>query len=158
MIYNIAMELKQLRKQIGLTQTEASVILGIPFRTYCRYEDDEHYRGSFKYNQMMSILNEKKREAILNREVIVESVKNICSKYNISACYLFGSYAKNKAREDSDVDLMIVSEIEGIEYYQLVNEFESALGKKVDLIRLEAAIQNVKLMNEILKDGVKLYG
>ena len=68
------------------------------------------------------------------------------------------AFAKNKAREDSDVDLMIVSEIEGIEYYQLVNELESALGKKVDLIRLEAAIQNVKLMNEILKDGVKIYG
>ena len=52
---------------------------------------------------------------------------------------------------------MIVSEIEGIEYYQLVNELENALGKKVDLIRLEAAIQNVKLMNEILKDGIKIY-
>ena len=32
------------------------------------------------------------------------------------------------------------------------------LGKKVDLIRLETAMQNAKLLNEILKDGVKVYG
>ena len=59
---------------------------------------------------------------------------------------------------DSDIDLMIVSGIEGIEYYQLLNELETKLKKKIDLLRLETAIQNVKLMNEILKDGIKIYG
>ena len=51
-----------------------------------------------------------------------------------------------------------VSGIEGIEYYQLLNELETRLKKKIDLLRLETVIQNVKLMNEILKDGIKIYG
>ena len=78
---------------------------------------------------------------------------NLCLKYKVDACYLFGSYAKGKARSDSDIDLMIVSELEGIEYYQLLGDLENRLKEKIDLIRLEAAIQNVKLMNEILKEG-----
>ena len=152
------MKLKELRKQLGLTQPEAANLLNIPFRTYCRYEDQPQYESTFKYNQMMSVLNEKASSIVLKIETIKEVVSNICSKHKVNACYLFGSYAKGKARSDSDVDLMIVSELEGIEYYQLLGDLENRLKKKIDLIRLETAIQNVKLMNEILKEGVKIFG
>ena len=152
------MKLKELRKHLGLTQPEAANILGIPFRTYCRYEDQPQYDGTFKYNQMISVLNEKAASIVLKIETIKETVSNVCAKYKVDACYLFGSYAKGKARSDSDIDLMIVSELEGIEYYQLLGDLENNLNKKIDLIRLETAIQNVKLMNEILKEGVKIYG
>ena len=152
------MKLKELRKQLGLTQPEAANLLNVPFRTYCRYEDQPQYEGTFKYNQMMSVLNEKATSMILKIETIKEAVSNICSKYKVNACYLFGSYAKSKARSDSDIDLMIVSELEGIEYYQLLGDLENRLKKKIDLIRLETAIQNVKLMKESLKEGVKIYG
>ena len=152
------MKLKELRKQLGLTQPEAANLLNVPFRTYCRYEDQPQYEGTFKYNQMMSVLNENAASMILKIETIKEVVSNICSKYKVNACYLFGSYAKGKARSDSDIDLLVVSELEGIEYYQLLGDLENRLKKKIDLIRLETAIQNVKLMNEILKEGVKIYG
>ena len=152
------MKLKELRKQLGLTQPEAANLLNVPFRTYCRYEDQPQYEGTFKYNQMMSVLNEKAISMILKIDTIKEVVSNICSKYKVNACYLFGSYAKRKARSDSDIDLMIVSELEGIEYYQLLGDLENRLKKKIDLIRLETAIQNVKLMNDILKEGIKIYG
>ena len=152
------MKLKELRKQLGLTQPEAANLLNIPFRTYCRYEDQPQYEGTFKYNQMMSVLNEKATSMILKLDTIKEVVSNICSKYKVNTCYLFGSYAKEKARSDSDIDLMIVSELEGIEYYQLLGDLENRLKKKIDLIRLETAIQNIKLINEILKEGVKIYG
>ena len=157
-VYNVVMELKETRKQSGLTQPEAAALLNIPFRTYCRYEDEEKYKGTFKYNRIIDLLNQYIEKMVLSIDVIKENVTNICNKYDVNVVYLFGSYAKNKATGDSDIDLMILSKIEGIEYYQLLNELENKLNKKVDLIRLEAAIQNVKLMNEILKDGIKIYG
>lgn len=152
------MELKELRKQIGLTQPEAAVILNIPFRTYCRYEDEKQYENTFKYNQMIAILNKYAEGMVLKLDTIKVVVSDILSKHDVSTCYLFGSYAKGKATGASDIDLMIVSDIEGIELYQIIDDLENMLKKKVDLIRLEAAIQNVKLMNEILKDGIKIYG
>jgi hypothetical protein len=152
------MELKLLRKQIGLTQPEAAAVLHVPYRTYCRYEDEEKYKGSFKYTQFVTLLTEYSKNAILPINLIKMGVSSVCDKYNVKTVYLFGSYAKNKARSDSDIDLMIVSNVEGIEYYQLLNDLETKLHKKIDLLRLETAIQNISLMNEILKDGIKIYG
>ena len=152
------MELKELRKQMGLTQPEAAIILNIPFRTYCRYEDEKKRENTFKYNQMIILLNKYAEEMVLKLETIKAAISDVLSKHNVSACYLFGSYAKGKATGASDIDLMIVSDVEGIELYQIIDELENKLNKKVDLIRLETAIQNVRLMNEILKDGIKIYG
>lgn len=152
------MELKELRKQMGLTQPEAAVILNIPFRTYCRYEDTKQRKNTFKYNQMVALLNKHAEEMVLKLETIKATVANVLRGYDVNTCYLFGSYAKGKATGASDIDLMIVSNVEGIELYQIIDELENKFKKKVDLIRLETAIQNVKLMNEILKDGIKIYG
>ena len=152
------MELKELRKQLGLTQPEAAVILNIPFRTYCRYEDEKQKENTFKYNQMVAVLSKYAEEMVLKTETIKSVVTSVFLKHDISVCYLYGSYAKGKATGASDIDLMIVSNVEGIELYQVIDELENKLKKKVDLIRLETAVQNVKLINEILKDGIKIYG
>jgi predicted nucleotidyltransferase len=152
------MELKELRKNIGLTQPEAALLLNIPFRTYCRYEDDKQRENTFKYNQMIELLNRYAETVVLKLDTIKSVVFDVLSKHDVSTCYLFGSYAKGKANNKSDIDLMIVSDVEGIEFYQMIDELESKLNKTVDLIRLDTAIQNVKLMNEILKDGIKIYG
>ena len=151
------MDIRELRLHCGLTQPEAAQIVGIPFRTYCRYEAQESYKGSFKYEQIAKILNEQAKDRVLSINEIKDAVSDLCSRFYVNVCYLFGSYAKGKATKDSDIDLMIASELDGIEYYELLGLLEEKLGKKIDLIRLETAIQNIKLMGEILKDGVKIY-
>lgn len=152
------MDLKELRTCCDLTQPQAAQLMGIPLRTYCRYEARGECQDSFKYQQMIQILENHLKSRVLPLGEIKETVSSVCTRYAVNACYLFGSYAKNKATKDSDVDLMIVSSVDGLEYYGLLGELEEKLGKKVDLIRLEIAVQNVKLLNEILKDGVKIYG
>ena len=152
------MRLRELRKQLGLTQPEAAIIIGVPFRTYCRYEGEQQYENTFKYNQMVSVLDKQADNIVLKLETIKEAVSDVLKNYKISVCYLFGSYAKGKATPNSDIDLMIVGEIDGLEYYQLLSDLETKLRKQIDLLRLETAIQNVRLMNDILKEGVKIYG
>ena len=79
-------------------------------------------------------------------------------KYDIEYCYLFGSYAKGKATENSDVDLLIATPISGMKFYDLVEAIREALHKKVDILNREQLNNNPKLINEILKDGIKIYG
>ena len=92
----------------------------------------------------------------------VEQIKNICSSvfenYSIDYCYLFGSYAKGKATEVSDVDLLISTPISGMRFYDLVETIREALQKKVDVLNREQLNENLELINEILKDGIKIYG
>ena len=92
----------------------------------------------------------------------VEQIKNVCTDIfrdkDIEYCYLFGSYAKGKATELSDVDLLIATSVTGIKFYDLVEALREGLKKKVDVLNLEQLNGNSDLVNEILKDGVKIYG
>lgn len=156
------MNLREIRKSGNITQQEASVILGIPLRTYIRYENEEKYLKSFKYQKMCETLEEKflidEERGLLTIDKIKEIVKSVFDKYNVEFAFLFGSYAKGYANEKSDVDILIETDITGLGYFGLVEELRQALHKKVDLIRLKDVETGSKFMSEILKVAIKIYG
>ena len=95
---------------------------------------------------------------VLTLEKIKEVCINVLSKYRIDYCYLFGSYAKGKATGESDVDLLVCTSVTGIEFFGLVEELREKLKKKVDVLDQKQIENNFQLTNEILKDGIKIYG
>ncbi len=64
-------------------------------------------------------------------------------KYNISDVYLFGSYARNEATYQSDVDIAIdSSSIKGLlQLINFKNDVSDALGLPVDVLTLRAIEQ-----------------
>ena len=76
----------------------------------------------------------------------------------ILACALFGSYAKGYAGDESDVDLCVCTSLTGLAFVGLIEELRLALHKKVDLLRLSDISDNLDLLKEIMKDGIKIYG
>lgn len=158
------MDLKEYRQQIGITMIEASKICGVPLRTYIRYESDESYGSILKRKQILLSLKDKyeinEEKGIISIEYIKNRISEILKKYedNVSFCYLFGSYAKGYASETSDVDLCISTSLTGLKFIGLIEEIREALHKKVDLIRLSDLNNNIDLVNEIMKDGIKIYG
>ena len=76
----------------------------------------------------------------------------------VKYCILFGSYAKGKETPTSDVDLLISANIKGLKFYGLVEELRVALHKKVDVLDMNQLKNNLELTEEILKDGIKIYG
>ena len=79
------------------------------------------------------------------------------SKYKVQYCYLFGSYAKGKAKEKSDLYLLVNTDVIGIQFYELIEALRENLKKKVDLLNQDQIKGNKDLVNEILKDGIKIY-
>ena len=160
----MTMELKDYRTQVGITIKEASLISGVPVRTYIRYENDNSYGNVLKRKQILSILREKfditEDNGILSIDRIKECVEEVFSSYKeqISFCYLFGSYAKGYASDSSDVDLCVSTSLTGLSYVGLIEELRQKLCKKIDLIRLNDLSDNFELLSEIMKDGVKIYG
>ena len=59
---------------------------------------------------------------------------------------------------ESDVDLLISANVRGLKFYGLVEEIRVALRKKVDVLDINQLKDNVELTEEILKDGIKIYG
>ena len=156
------MTLRELRKNKGITQQQAADFVGVPLRTYSNYENDPTKQTSIKYKYIMETLFTYGYIDEENGILTVDKIKEICvsvfSDYPVEYCYLFGSYAKGKATPTSDVDLLVYTTVSGLEFYGLVEELREKLKKKVDVLDQKQIADNFELTNEILKDGIKLYG
>lgn len=156
------MTIKQLRKDKGLSQVSCAEYLGIPVRTYKRYEADESKVDRIKYQYIVDRLNEYGIVDEEHGKLTVEQIKDICSavfqSYQIEYCYLFGSYSKGTATETSDVDLLVSMPVDGLKFYELLELLRENLKKKVDLLDVAQLNNNPTLVQEILRDGVKIYG
>lgn len=154
------MELVDVRKKNGLTQKEAALLIGVPLRTYVRYEQDESYKESYKYKKMLEDLVSKclidEEHGVLSLDNIVELLLPILNKHQIKYCYLFGSYARGEARDNSDVDLLVDTDITGIEFFKLIEEIRETLHKKIDLLRLQDLSNDNPIILEILKEGKRI--
>ena len=155
-----ATSIRQARQLAKFTQAQAAEYVGVPLRTYLRYEQG-HPGSDIKKEYILNKLSElteiTEEKGLLNIDSIKQTVSDICAKNNITLCYLFGSYAKGYATETSDVDLLIDTTITGLNFFGLIEEFREALHKKVDLLRLDDVKNNKELLLEIMKDGVRLY-
>ncbi|WP_449455643.1 nucleotidyltransferase family protein [Streptococcus suis] len=98
-------------------------------------------------------------------EEIKEKVQPIAEKYHLSKVYLFGSYARNEADEESDIDLMVSTAgpvAQGFGFFGLYDEFEDVFGKEVDLISQDSIsnatnLSALEVYASILEEGILLY-
>ena len=97
---------------------------------------------------------------------IRSKVLPILVKYRIPAMYLFGSYARGDATEDSDIDFLI--DTTGTELTSLLRlgalycDLEDAFQKPIDLITVRSIMQessmesDIDFRNTVLKERVRL--
>ncbi|MBO4667367.1 MAG: nucleotidyltransferase domain-containing protein [Bacilli bacterium] len=159
------MTLKEIRESYNLSQLKAANIVGVPVRTFRRYELDESYGDLYKRQKFIDILIDQceitEDKGLLSIEQIIKAITSLFDtqyKGVVHFCYLFGSYAKGYATEKSDVDLCISSSLTGIRVAGLAEAIRSVLHKKIDLVRFDTLNDNLELINEIMKDGIKIYG
>ena len=154
-------ELREKRKQLGLTQIEAARACGVSRRTYQTYEEQQITNATFQ-----ELCKRLEDGGILDGDNFIcglKYIKRICGEVfstmypEVKAAYLFGSYARGEATEKSDIDILVVSEPMGMEFYGMVSELEDKLHKQVDLHTHKQLIRNEVFAEEVLKDGIKIY-
>ena len=95
---------------------------------------------------------------------IRDKISPVCKKYAVSEAYLFGSYARGDATEESDVDLrIVVKKPFGMLALNRLNEdFEAALQKNVDVITHFPKKQSIRFYktfeDNVSREEVKIYG
>lgn len=104
---------------------------------------------------------------IYTLEELKQKITPIAEKYCIPAVYVFGSYARGEATEDSDVDILFNgrgSKIRGFIIGALYEDLKESLGKELDLVTEEALEQHdVRnrtpwFYENLQKEKVKIYG
>ena len=154
-------ELKQKRKKLGLTQAQAAEACGVSRRTYQTYEEQEVVNKTFE--ELRQKLNDLGVLDNSNYVLSLKCIKKICTEVfstmypQVKAAYLFGSYSRGEATGKSDVDILVVLEPMGMEFYGMVAELEDRLHKQVDLHTHRQLTRNEVFAEEVLKDGIKIY-
>lgn len=158
----IMTELKTRRIEKKLTQQEVSKRIGISLRSYITYENDEEKVRTPKYRFLLQELEKMDPLDETHGILSLEDIKNACASvfdsYQVEFCYLFGSYAKGKATEVSDVDLLVSTETTGLRFFEMTERLREALHKKVDVLDLKQLVNNEALIREVLREGVRIYG
>lgn len=100
-------------------------------------------------------------------EQIQKLITPIAKKYGLKSVFLFGSYARGTATENSDVDLII--DTSGTDIKSLLGlaavycELEEALKKSIDLVTLSSLEQRSQMPSELSfranleKERVNIY-
>lgn len=159
------MTLKETRHSYNLSQQEASKTIGVPLRTFRRYESNENYGSVYKRESFIKVLEERYEITEEKGLLDINTIKNKLTilfngeyKGLISFCYLFGSYAKGYANATSDIDLCICSSLTSIKAAGLAENIRKVLHKNIDLVRFDSLKDNFELAKEIMGDGIKIYG
>ncbi|KAA9176449.1 nucleotidyltransferase domain-containing protein [Enterococcus durans] len=101
-------------------------------------------------------------------EEIQERVKPVAEKYQIPIVYIFGSYARNEATNESDIDFLV--ETKGMpesNYWVLYGEFfeelKEAVEHEIDLVEMEALSQpkltecQKQFLEKMMKERIKIF-
>ena len=128
------MSLKDIRLRSNLTQEEAAQLLGVTRRTYVNYEAGKIDESSLKYKYVVETLQKAtlidENHGILTIDQIRKTCGEIFKDYSVEYCYLFGSYAKGKATEKSDVDLLVAMPVDGMKFFELIEVLREQLKKE----------------------------
>jgi predicted nucleotidyltransferase/DNA-binding XRE family transcriptional regulator len=152
-------QIKKLREIFDLTQLELASLLGIPLKSIQNWEQGQRIPSPWVIDLIYDrALISKQNNKVLTYLEIKKAVKEVASKHDIKRVYLFGSYAKGLATPNSDIDLYIESNIYGLDYFELSEEFRIALkDHKVDMLSPKTVIKNSPIQLEIKQSVILIY-
>ncbi|EOE4935519.1 nucleotidyltransferase domain-containing protein [Enterococcus faecium] len=105
---------------------------------------------------------------VLTVEEIKERVKPIAEKYEIPVVYIFGSYARNEATNDSDIDFLVGTtglpeKYRWSVYSDFFEDLKEAVEHDIDLVELEAFEEpvqfdfNREFFKKMMKERIKIF-
>jgi len=95
---------------------------------------------------------------VLSIEEIIAAVKPLAEKYHIGEVYIFGSYARGEADENSDVDILAV----GGNGFKLTDilafgyDLSMIFGREVDAFEMRELKKDTDFYKSVMRERVKV--
>lgn len=97
-------------------------------------------------------------EMIFTSNEIKQRLQPIFTSYKIRQAILFGSYSKGTATKNSDVDLLVDSNLRGLRFIGFVEALRGALDdKKMDVFDITHIEPLSQIAEEIKQTGIEIY-
>lgn len=88
----------------------------------------------------------------------INKIRSFFSDRPVKKAYVFGSYSRDEADENSDIDILVELDHTtpiGMKFFTYKDELEQILKKKVDLVSYEGISKYIKPL--IDKDKILIY-
>ncbi len=86
-------------------------------------------------------------------ECLKDHYEKFHNQYSVEKIGLFGSYARDEADDESDIDIFVQMHPKLLDMIAIKQHLEESFRKKVDIVRLRDKM-NPYLKKRILKDGI----
>ena len=90
---------------------------------------------------------------IYTLDEIARRVRPVAEKYRLQAVYVFGSYARGEAGDDSDVDLLVDTNGADLKTLfalgGLYSDLEDALEKELSLVTMDSLEQPCRMKSDV---------
>ena len=95
------------------------------------------------------------QQPVFTMEDIAAMVKPLADKYRVKEIYLFGSYARGDADENSDLDFLVFGELfRRTMIFALAEELREILKKNVDVFEIAEVDPQSNFYKTIMKEKV----
>lgn len=111
-----------------------------------------------KDDNIFEYIKDRDKKPLYTIYEIKKTLKPIFDKYKVKKAVLFGSYVKGTADTRSDIDLMVETNLKGMDFYGLLGEVTDKLRFPVDLIEKKEIKKNSRFEKEVKNTGVTIYG
>lgn len=89
----------------------------------------------------------------MNRDAIFEAVARVAAAYRgARVVIVFGSVARDRASEASDVDVAVVGEVDT---FAMAADIGARVGREIDVVDISTA--SIPLLDAIIRDGVVVH-
>ena len=85
-------------------------------------------------------------------------VEPFANKYHISEVYVFGSYARNEATPESDIDFLVFGapNFKPTSIFAFAEELRTAFQKEIDVFEIREVTQNSAFYNTINTEKIRV--
>ena len=84
-------------------------------------------------------------------------LRPVFMSFGVKKAVLFGSVSKGTNTENSDIDIMVDSNLKGLKFLGLLEQLKEVSGMEVDLIDVSHIEKNSAVEKEIKKTGKIIY-
>jgi len=97
-------------------------------------------------------------DTIYTVEKIKNIVKPIANKYNVESIYLFGSYARGEANENSDLDFLVFGgdKFKLTNIFALAEELRIAFQRQVDVFEINEINIDSEFYSNIMNERLSV--
>lgn len=94
---------------------------------------------------------------MVNANILQTELHPIFVSYGIKKAVLFGSVSKGTNTENSDIDIMVDSNLKGLKFLGFLESIKQVVGANVDLIDVSHIEKDSAVEKEIIRTGKVIY-